>query len=145
MKKICGFALTVILAFGGQALWADDITESNKFLCAPVQATVCFDDGECVVDLPWNVNIPDFVEVDLEAKRISTTEASGLNRMTPIEHLSRRDGIIVFHGFEMGRAFSWVITEETGQVTAAIAAEGVSVAVFGTCTPIEGTAKADGK
>ena len=145
MKIICGIALTVIFAFGGQALWADDIAESNKFLCAPVQATVCFDDGECVVDLPWNVNIPDFVEVDLEAKRISTTEASGLNRMTPIEHLSRRDGTIVFHGFEMGRAFSWVITEETGQVTAAIAAEGIAVAVFGTCTPIDETAKADDK
>jgi hypothetical protein len=44
--------------------------------------------------------------VDREAKRLSTTSASGLNRETPIEHLSSSDGTIFFHGFEMGRAFS---------------------------------------
>lgn len=139
MKKICGIALTLILAFGGQALWADDLTDSTRFLCAAVQATMCFEDGECVVDLPWNLNIPDFVEVDLEAKRLSTTDASGLNRMTPIEHVDREDGNIFLQGFEMGRAFSWVIDEQTGQITVAVAFEGVSVAVFGACTPIART------
>jgi hypothetical protein len=94
------------------------------------------ENGECWVDLPWNLNVPQFIEVDLETKRLSTTEASGENRATPIKHLSRVDGTIVFHGFEMGRAFSWVISEATGHVTAAVAAEGLAVAVFGACTPL---------
>jgi len=85
---------------------ADELTGSDRFLCAAVQATVCTEDGECAIDLPWDINIPQFTEVDLDAKRLATTEASGLNRATPIEHLSRGDGTIVFHGFEMGRAFS---------------------------------------
>jgi hypothetical protein len=145
MLIVRGFALAVMVILAGQAAWADDLTGSNQFLCAPVQATVCFNDGECEIDLPWNLNIPAFIEVDLEAKRLSTTAASGENRATPIENVTRRDGLIVLQGFEMGRAFSWVISEETGQVTAAIASEGRAVSVFGSCTPIARTAEADHK
>ena len=116
---------------------ADDLNGSNRFLCVPVQATLCIEDGECAVDLPWNVNIPQFIEVDLEVKRLATTAASGENRFTPIEHLRREDGNIVFHGFEMGKAFSWVIDEATGRLTAAIATDGISVSIFGACTPMD--------
>ena len=134
-------ALLAALVFSALAVSADDLTESSRVLCAPVQATVCVEDGECAVDLPWNVNIPQFIEVDLETKRLATTAASGLNRETPIEHLNRTDGIIVFHGFEMGRAFSWVISEQTGHVTVAVATDGLAVSVFGACTPLDGDGK----
>jgi hypothetical protein len=141
MWTVRGFALAVILALAGQAVWADDLTGTQRFLCAPVQATVCYEGGECVVDLPYNLNIPEFVEVDLETRRLSTTAASGLNRVTPIEHVGREDGNVFLQGFEMGRAFSWVINEQTGGVTVAVAFEGISVAIFGACTPIARTAE----
>jgi hypothetical protein len=121
---------------------ADDLSGTDTFLCTAVQATLCIEDGDCAADLPRNVNIPQFIEVDLEAKRIATTEASGLNRETTIEHLLRNGGTIVFHGYEMGRAFSWVIDERSGRVTAAVATDGIAVAVFGACTPVH---DADGK
>ena len=124
----------VMVAAG--AVSADDLSGADRFLCTPIQAILCVEDGECAVDLPWNVNIPQFIEVDLEARRLATTAASGENRTTPIEHLRRDAGNIVFHGFEMGRAFSWVIDEATGRVTAAIATDGISVAIFGACTPL---------
>jgi hypothetical protein len=130
--------IVVAMALSIRLVSADDLTDSDRFLCTPIQATLCVEDGECAVDLPWNVNIPQFIEVDLEAKRLATTAASGENRATPIEHLRREDGNIVFHGFEMGRAFSWVIDEATGRVTAAIATDGISVAIFGACTPAAG-------
>jgi hypothetical protein len=44
--------------------------------------------------------------------------------------------MIVIQGFEKGRAFSFVITEESGSLSAAVAAEGKAVAVFGACTPM---------
>jgi hypothetical protein len=115
---------------------ADDLTGADRFLCTGVQAAACFDTGECGIDLPWNLNIPDFVEIDLEAKRLSTTAASGENRVTPIEFMIREDGVIVLHGYEMGRAFSWFIIERTGRLTVAMAEAGASVAVFGSCTPV---------
>ena len=141
MRKSILVSLSVLLVSSVSTGSADDLTGSDRFLCTPIQATLCVEDGECAVDLPWNVNIPQFIEVDLEARRLATTAASGENRQTPIEHLRRVDGNIVFHGFEMGRAFSWVIDEASGRVTAAIATDGISVAIFGACTPVDGGGK----
>jgi len=140
MRKICGFTLVVILVLANHTARADDLTGADRFLCASVQATVCYEDGECMIDLPWNVNVPAFIEVDLETKHLRTTTASELNRTTPIKHVDRQDGAIVLQGFEMGRAFSWIITEATGQVSVAVAFEGAAVSVFGSCTPVESAA-----
>jgi hypothetical protein len=41
----------------------------------------------------------------------------------------------VLQGYENGRAFSFMIDEATGDVTAAVARETVAVSVFGACTP----------
>lgn len=135
--------LVVILAASG--VWADDLTGASKFLCASVQAAACLEGENCTVDVPWSFNIPAFVEVDLDAKLLSTTKASNENRSTPIAHVAREGGIIVLQGFEMGRAFSWVISEETGQVAVAVATEGKAVGVFGDCTPLPGAAEAGRK
>ena len=141
MRKLILAPLMVLLLCSGSTAAADDLTGADRFLCTPIQATLCVEDGECAVDLPWNVNIPQFIVVVLKARRLATTEASGENRQTAIEHLRRVDGSIVFHGFEMGRAFSWVIDEPSGRVTAAIATDGISVAIFGACTPVAGDGK----
>lgn len=84
------------------------------------------------------MNIPDFIEVDLTAKVLKTTPASGENRKTPILHLEREAGIIYIQGVERERAFSIVITEKSGSLTAAVAREDDVVTVFGACTPETG-------
>ena len=85
---------------------------------------------------PWNLNIPQFIEIDLAGKMLSTTKASGENRSTPIRSLLREDGNIYLQGVEGGRAFSFVITEATGMASIAVAREDVTVSVFGVCTPL---------
>jgi len=136
MKRsvIIGIALAVAVTATG--LWADDLTGVDRLLCTAVQATSCLEGGDCVVDLPWNLNVPQFIEVDLAGKRLSTTRASGENRVTPITHLTREGGLIVLQGYENARAFSFVITEATGRASVAIATDGKAVAVFGACTPM---------
>ena len=132
-------AAATLVAPAGNSVSADDLTGVDRILCTAVQVTVCQESGECVIDLPWNVNVPQFIEVDLGAKRMSTTKASGENRATPIEHLRRESGMIVLQGFERGRAFSFVITEATGAASVAVAAEDRAVAIFGACTPMPAT------
>lgn len=136
MRIIRVIALVVLVAVPAQFALADDLTGENRILCAAVQATYCVEGGECAIDLPWNLNIPEFIEIDLIAKMLNTTAASGENRSTPIAHLTRENGLIVLQGFEMGRAFSFVITEETGRLAVAVAREGYTVAIFGSCTPL---------
>ncbi|HUD70765.1 MAG TPA: hypothetical protein VMQ62_02285 [Dongiaceae bacterium] len=131
-----------MLQAGSTASFADNLAGVNQLLCTAVQATGCHDDGECTSDLPWNLNVPQFIQIDLTAKRLQTTKASGENRSTPIEFLKRDGGLIVLQGFERGRAFSFVIEEDTGMASVAVAAPGRAVVVFGACTPMpEGMAR----
>jgi hypothetical protein len=117
-------------------LRADDLRGSNRILCTAVQATRCTMDDDCEIGAPWNWNIPQFIEVDLTAKTLATTKASGEQRSTPIKNFERQAGHIFLQGLEGGRAFSFAIDEETGMLSAAVAADGVTVGVFGACTPM---------
>jgi hypothetical protein len=115
---------------------ADDLSNQDVLLCTAVTAMHCHDDGECVIDVPAKLNIPQFVQVNLKDKTLSTTKASGENRSTPIRSLTREDGSIFLQGVENGRAYSFVINEETGDLVVGVAAEGKVVSVFGACTPL---------
>ncbi len=114
---------------------ADDLTGSETFLCTASQATLCWADGTCESGPPWNYDVPQFIEVDLGQKLLRTTRASGLNRATPIVNLQRAGESIVLQGYENGRAFSFLIDEQTGFATVAVAREDLAVTVFGACTP----------
>ena len=129
-------ALALLLA---PPLSADDLTGAERFLCSAAQVTACYDDGECLTLPPWELNVPEFIEVDLGAGTLSTTAASGQNRSTPIKNFEREDGLIVLQGFENGRAFSFLITEKTGRASIAVARDGLGVSVFGACTPMPGS------
>ena len=56
---------------------------------------------------------------------------------TPAEVLRRENGVIVIQGMELGRAFSIVVSENLGSMSASIAAEDLTVSVFGACTPLQ--------
>ncbi len=136
MNRTRFFVMAAGLALAATVLPADDLTGSNRFLCSSVEVTICTALGECASAPPWNLDIPQFIEVDLENKSLSTTEASGENRSTPIKNLERDGGLIFLQGVENGRAFSFVIAEEDGLVSIAVARDGLSVSVFGSCTPM---------
>jgi hypothetical protein len=131
-----------VLALGLAALGvsrlaaADDLAGQQFVLCTAVQATVCDDGGNCAIENPWDLNIPQFLELNLKDKTVSTTKASGENRSTPIRTLVREGGLIFLQGIEGGRAFSFVIEEDSGMLSAAVAREGKTVSVFGACTPM---------
>lgn len=130
--------LVAVFLTAGAPAHADDLTGASTILCSAVQATRCELDDECQTGAPWNWNIPQFIVVDLDEKMLRTTEASGENRVTPIKNLDRAGGRILLQGAEAGRAFSFVITEATGRLSVAVAAEGQALAVFGACTPVTG-------
>ena len=133
MKRIHAALLSLSLLVAAAPLAADDLTGAERFLCSAAQVTACYDDGECLTLPPWELNVPEFIQVDLAAGTLSTTAASGQNRATPIKNLEREDGFIVLQGFENGRAFSFLITEKTGRASIAVARDGLGVTVFGAC------------
>lgn len=132
-KRIAFAAAAALLS---TAALADDLTGIDRFLCSAGRVTACTEDSECFAGTPFDLNMPQFLEFDLVAKRVSTTKASAENRATDIKHLSRQDGKIVLQGMDRGKVFSIVIDESTGFLTAAVAMDGFTASVFGACTPM---------
>lgn len=114
--------------------FADNVTGARDLLCTSVQATVCGTDGDCEIGPPWNWDIPQFIEIDLDDKMLRSTKASGENRETAIKNMQQTDGILFLQGIQRGRAFSFVIEESSGMMSTAIAADGRTISVFGACT-----------
>jgi hypothetical protein len=129
------FAPVALLAAAGAAR-ADDLSGSYHLLCSAGDITVCYEDGACEAGSAEELNVPQFIEIDLTAKKLSTTRASGLNRSSNADSVRRVDGSIVLQGFEKGRAYSFVIDEKSGHVAIAVAAPSRGVTAFGSCTPL---------
>lgn len=132
IRVACGLAALVASA----PLSADDLHGAQSLLCSAVEATVCEAEEACVTGPPWQWNVPQFLEIDLKKAVIATTAASGENRTTPIRNQERMDGKIIFQGIEKGRAFSFVISEDSGIASVTIAGEELTVSVFAACTPL---------
>ena len=117
------------------ALPAENLSGADQILCSSAHAVACTAEEGCESAAPWEWNIPSFIEIDLVAKRLSTTEASEEYRVTPILTAAREEGKIFLQGVEKSRAFSFIIDEATGMATVAVARDGFTVSVFGACTP----------
>ena len=139
MKKLVRIALILALAAVAPASWADNLTGINRFLCSAGNVTACDEDGECESGPAYLYNIPMFVEIDVAQKRIGTTKGSAENRTTEIKTQRREDGGILLQGYEKGNAFSYVIDEKTGMLSASVTGNGFSVAFFDVCTPLPRT------
>ncbi len=127
----------VIACWVSGTLLADNLVGKDEIICSSASVVVCLDDGTCVSATPWELNVPQFIEVDLKKKRLATTEASGESRATSVNFLTRESGLTYLQGVEGGRAFSFVINDSTGFMTVAVAREDITVTVFGACTPAD--------
>lgn len=128
------FVLISAFALVASAAFADNIENTDRLLCSTSRIIVCFEDGECVDALPWELNVPQFIIIDAKKMTLSTTKASNEARSTPIRTLLREEGTLILQGVEQGRAFGFVIDELSGLLTASLARDGMSVSVFGACT-----------
>lgn len=131
MKKFVMISAWTLVA---SAAFADNIKSADRLLCSTSLIVVCFEDGDCIDTLPWQVNVPQFIMIDTKKMTLSTTKASNENRSTRIRTLQRDAGTIILQGIEQGRAFSYVIDEASRLATVSVARDGVSVSVFGACT-----------
>lgn len=126
--------VTFIGLFVAGSVTAENLVDVDEMVCATAQAMVCLETGDCYPATPWELSLPEFVVIDLDKKKISTTKSSVEKRTTQVTMVKTEEGIIFLQGTERGRAFSFVIDETTGRMTAAVSRDGLSVAVFGACT-----------
>jgi hypothetical protein len=116
---------------------AEPVSGVDRVVCISQQVQICVENDSCYASSTWELNVPEFVVIDFKTKLISTTKASKQNRSTPFTSVMKSEGLIYLQGLESGRAFSFVIDEATGRLTAAVGRDGIAVNVFGACTPTD--------
>jgi hypothetical protein len=116
------------------AAYADDVTDNDRILCSSSKVMLCVEDGLCFEISVLDAGAPQFLIIDTKKKTVSTTEASGEKRESPVANMSRVGGRIFLQGVENNRAYSILIEEEFGRFSAAIARDGITTSAFGACT-----------
>ncbi len=133
--RSAGVVLAALLL--SSALLADDLTDSDSLVCYGWSAFVCSIEGECEATAPWQLDMPDFLRLDLRARVVTSTETAPEERVTEIQTLVREDGTILLQGRQDERPFSWLIVEATGEGTLTMSTPGEGITVFTLCTPAE--------
>jgi hypothetical protein len=88
---------------------AEPVVGAERLLCASTNVGVCVDTGECEVGPAWTLDLPEFIEIDLDEKTLATTAASGENRVTRASTVIREGTAIILQGVEHGRAYGSAI------------------------------------
>lgn len=131
MKKLTAALAGMLI---GGLVQAENLEGVDEIVCAVTQVQICIEDDTCYSATPFELDMPDFVVIDISKKTVSTTKASNQNRSTKFTSVEKVDGLIYLQGIEGGRAFSFVIHEASGRMTVAVSRDGMSVGVFGACT-----------
>ena len=132
--KVIGLALLAIGIWAApRPAAAAQYDGSAPLLCASMIILECGADGTCQRTTHAVANVPPFVKVNPQGKVIATIDGS---RTSPIKHMERIDGKMYLHGGEGARAWTVIISEATGKMSAAVAAEEHGFLVFGACTPL---------
>lgn len=108
---------------------------SVPLLCVPIEITQCDEGERCYQGTAEDVNLPQFIRVNLKEKILSGVGLAA-ERTTPINFMARESGRIVLHGGQNGRGWTALISEETGKLSATISDNGTAFIIFGACTAL---------
>jgi hypothetical protein len=126
--------LVMVCAVAPGVAPAAELDGSAPILCAVMAVTECDRWGACEPVEPGSAGLPPFVRVNVGRKALEATDGSG--RKTEIHSftLVKEKERLLLQGGENGRAWSVVIGQRSGEMTAAIADHDGGFLVSGVCT-----------
>lgn len=108
---------------------------SVPLLCAPAIVVECRTDGTCAGTTPAAADFPAFVTVNPKEKKISALDESRTSPIKVFDHLADR---IILQGVQGTRAWTMVVSEATGQMSATASDADNTFVIFGACTLFPG-------
>ena len=135
MGKLGAMILGICIWAIPLAAMSADFDGSVPLICAVIDVMECDPVGGCEVREVEDIDLPQFVRIDFEGKKITTTRAQEGDRSSAMRFLERMDGVMILQGAENGRGWSMAIVEETGKMSAAAVGAEAGFVVFGACTP----------
>lgn len=134
MRKSIITSLGIFLCLGvAQTASAGDFDGSKTLLCSPGDARECSAEGSCNHVSVNSINIPRFITVDFKGKKLSGVDADAEQENTAIQNVKMGDGKTIVQGIEHQRAWSIVIDQASGNMSAMISDNHAGFVVFGAC------------
>jgi hypothetical protein len=137
--KVMGLAL-ILTCVTPLSVPAGDFDGSKPLTCAVIDVVECVPGGQCEERMPGEIDIVQFLQVDVTKKTITGTRAGGIKRTSAIEHIEHVDGKVIIQGAEDGvegvrdgLGWSMAISEETGKMVVTGSGDEVAFVVFGAC------------
>jgi hypothetical protein len=129
------------LTVGAAFLGASTLTTAAVFdgsvplLCAVTGTVSCDAQGECVEGPAEAVNLPVFLELDVQNKVAKSVRAGGEQRTSEILSTHAEGGSLVLLGVDQGAGWSTTIGESDGRLTLSVSGGGIGYLAFGSCIP----------
>jgi len=103
-------------------------------ICAVIEAFECNLEQDCNEGNLEQMNIPQFIRIDVANKIISIPEGVGEKRESTIKSFEIDNGTLIMQGVQNGRGWSIAIAEDTGKMTATASSGVGGFVIFGACT-----------
>ena len=114
---------------------AADFDGSAPLNCVALDAVECDATRQCLQGPAWEVNLPVFLEVDFEKKRVRSIDRLYGERESEVLATKALDGLITLMGAEGGYAWSLAISTDTGMMSLALSGKDHGLVVTGACNP----------
>ena len=131
MKRFNINLFAVALCVAAAPAVCADFDGSKPLICSTIETHDCALGTSCERGLAEDINVPQFIRIDFAAKTMSAR-----GRTSKLGGFAHSDGMLVIQGFENSRAFSATISEKSGKLVGAIAADEAGYLLFGACTPL---------
>ena len=112
---------------------AADQGKSSEILCSVVNVKECGSFGDCLDSSAREINIPQFLKIDLAARTMADGSIKDGARKSSIRTMIRENGKIILQGSENGRGFTMIIDEMSGDFSATISEDNFGFIIFGAC------------
>ncbi len=136
--KYLGVALLVLAIFSPAS--AEDFGKANRLVCSVTKAFECEPDSGCEETSAKEINLPQFIKVDIKKKHITGIRPGGRTSETRIQSVQHMDEKLILQGAEDGRkgvrdGVGWTVAvmEDTGEMVLTASGDMVGFVAFGAC------------
>ena len=135
--KLLKYMLLMALMVSVAALpsLAQEKEDLTPMVCAAIETYDCGFGEDCKRGSAIDINLPIFLGIDFEKKKITGTMDDGSVRTTEIQRMERLAGGIIIQGVQDGLGFSLSYNTTTRKITGAVSGDQVGFVIFGACKP----------
>ena len=133
--KLSHKIISAVMLFAASAGLAASEQGSSSMLCAVTSTVSCDPRGDCIVGSADAVNMPTFMNFDLDKKIVQSARKGGDRRTSKIVSISNQGDVLVLLGDEGTSGWSATIHKSSGSFTGSVATDGIGYLIFGSCLP----------